>query len=181
MIDEDDAVCWGNRVSHAFVTRVLEIGDEFRWSLQQVSYLMACMAFETAETFSASIKNSAGSGATGLIQFMPITARGLGTTTAELAEMSEVEQLDFVEAYFRPYYKRTKTLSDLYMAILYPKFIGRKDNDTLFNQETITYRQNRGLDVNRDGRITKGEVSRIVQSKLDKGYLEGNVLLLTDM
>ena len=34
----------------------------------------------------AAVKNAAGSGATGLIQFMPRTAQGLGTTTAKLAK-----------------------------------------------------------------------------------------------
>jgi hypothetical protein len=57
---------------------------------------MAAMAFETGETFSPSIKNKA-SGATGLIQFMRSTAKGSGTTTAALAEMTAVDQLDFVE------------------------------------------------------------------------------------
>ncbi len=43
---------------------------------------MAAMAFESARTFSADIVNKA-SGATGLIQFMPKTAEGLGTWTGE--------------------------------------------------------------------------------------------------
>lgn len=41
---------------------------------------MAAMAFESGETFSPSIKNAAGSGAVGLIQFMPSTAKALGTS-----------------------------------------------------------------------------------------------------
>ena len=43
------------------------------------------------------------SGATGLIQFMPSTARGLGTTTDVLRHMKNVKQLDYVLAYVRPY------------------------------------------------------------------------------
>ena len=41
--------------------------------------LMAVMSFETGGTFNPGIRNAAGSGATGLIQFMPSTAAGLGT------------------------------------------------------------------------------------------------------
>ena len=37
--------------------------------------LMAVMSFETGGTFNPNIRNAAGSGATGLIQFMPSTAR----------------------------------------------------------------------------------------------------------
>src|SRR3546814_14047294 len=63
-------------------------------------YLMAVMSFETGGSFSPAQANNAGSGATGLIQFMPNTAAGLGTSTAALAQMSSVEQLQSVEQYF---------------------------------------------------------------------------------
>ena len=46
-------------------------------------YLYAVMSFETGGTFDPAQKNMAGSGATGLIQFMPDTAKGLGTSTTE--------------------------------------------------------------------------------------------------
>jgi len=62
--------------------------------------LMAIMDFETGGSFDPAEPNQAGSGATGLIQFMPKTARSLGTTTAELAQMSQTEQLVYVEKYF---------------------------------------------------------------------------------
>src|SRR3546814_4426455 len=58
-------------------------------------YLMAVMSFETGGSFSPAQANNAGSGATGLIQFMPNTAAGLGTSTAALAQMSSVEQLQY--------------------------------------------------------------------------------------
>ena len=48
-------------------------------------YLMSCMAFESMETFRADIPNKAGSKAIGLIQFMPKTAIGLGTTTKDIS------------------------------------------------------------------------------------------------
>src|SRR3546814_21044933 len=63
-------------------------------------YLMAVMSFETGGSFSPAQANNAGSGATGLIQFMPNTAAGLGTSAAALAQMSPVEQLQYVEPYF---------------------------------------------------------------------------------
>ena len=87
--------------------------------------LMACMAWETGRTFNPAVRNMAGSGATGLIQFMPSTARALGTTTDALAAMSAERQLDYVEAYFQPYRGRLRDLGDLYMAILWPRGIGQ--------------------------------------------------------
>lgn len=53
----------------------------------------------TGERFRANTVNRA-SGATGLIQFMPSTAKQLGTTTDKLAAMTEVDQLDYVAKYF---------------------------------------------------------------------------------
>lgn len=138
------------------------------------SYLMACMAFESAETFSPSIKNAAGSGATGLIQFMPSTAKGLRTTTAALATMSAVQQLEYVRKYFLPYKGRLHTLGDVYMAILWPAGIGKADSWALWDKTVsrpTTYRQNAGLDLNKDGKITKAEATAKVQAKLQKGLL----------
>ena len=161
-------LAWGQKVSPAFRAKVLDICRGFGWSNDHASWLMSCMAFESGETFSPSVKNAAGSGATGLIQFMPATARGLGTTTADLATLTAEQQLDFVKQYFKPYAARVKSLPDMYMAILLPKFVGQSESAVLFS-EGIAYRQNAGLDANRDGRVTKAEAASKVAAKLSKG------------
>lgn len=160
------AIAWGARVSKAFKAKVIEIAGSLEVS---PDYLMACMAFETGETFDPAIKNAAGSGATGLIQFMPSTARSLGTTTEELESMSALEQLDYVEKYFKPYRGRLKTLEDVYMAILYPAAIGKPASHALFKEGSIAYEQNKGFDGNRDGKITLAEISGKVRAKYEKG------------
>lgn len=165
---------WGAKVSDDFVRGVLDICGSFHWDGEHPSWLMACMAFESGETFSPKVKNSAGSGATGLIQFMPATARGLGTSTDKLAAMTAVQQLEFVKLYFKPYANRINSLSDMYMAILLPKYIGRPEDSVLFD-EGEQYRQNAGLDANKDHRITKAEASAKVTAKLIRGLLPGNV------
>lgn len=76
-------IIWATKVSKEFVLKVRDIAKRLQMPTEGANWLMACMAFETGETFSPTIKNGAGSGATGLIQFMPKTAIGLGTTTAE--------------------------------------------------------------------------------------------------
>jgi hypothetical protein len=132
------------------------------------NYLMAAMAFESAETFSPSIQNHQ-SGATGLIQFMPATAHGLGTSIQALAAMTAVEQLDWVLAYFRPRKGKLNTLSDLYMAILWPAAVGKPEDSPLFKRPSIAYEQNAGLDTDHDGVITKEEAASKVAAKLQKG------------
>lgn len=167
-------IAWGAKVSDEFVRGVLDICGAFHWDGEHPSWLMACMAFETGETFSPKVQNSFGSGATGLIQFMPATARGLGTTTAKLAAMTALQQLAFVKEYFKPYAGRVHTLSDMYMAILLPKYIGRPEDSVLF-EDGEGYRQNAGLDANKDHRITKAEASSKVYAKLVRGLLPENV------
>ena len=126
--------------------------------------LLAVMNFETKGTLSAGIKNEAGSGATGLIQFMPKTAVSLGTTTAALAKMTRTEQLSYVEKYLKQFNLKGGSVEDVYMAILWPKAIGKPRGYPLFKRPSIAYTQNAGLDTNGDGTITKFEAAARVTS-----------------
>lgn len=156
----DGALVWGARVDENFRVKTREIAEELRFD---PNWLMACMAFETGGTFNPAEPNRAGSGAVGLIQFMPFVARELGTTSAQLARMSQVEQLDYVKRYFTQYNyaSRVRSLSDCYMAIFWPKAIGKPDDYVIIDRDTqpTAYRQNAGLDRNHDGKITKGEAA----------------------
>ena len=165
---DDMEVAWGKKVSAPFKRRVIEISAEFGID---PNYLMAAMAFESARSFSPSIENPY-SGAVGLIQFMPGTAKGLGTSTAALKRMNAVAQLDYVRRYFLPYKGRLKDLSDLYMAILWPRAIGKPSSHVLFAQGSKEYRQNKGLDVNTDGVVTKVEAANKVHQHLVEGMRE---------
>ena len=158
-------IAWGARVSQVFRDRVWWICDELDI---EPDFIMSCMAFETGRSFSASVRNGAGSGATGLIQFMPTTAKDLGTTTDKLAQMTAEDQLNFVYKYFRPFKGRLKTLADVYMTILYPKAVGQPEGYVLFS-EGKAYSQNKGLDANKDNKVTKLEAA----AKVTALYVEG--------
>lgn len=91
-------------------------------------HLIRLINFESGGTFSTSARNEA-SGATGLIQFMPRTARRLGTTTEALSKMSFKEQMRYAEAYFSIVKSGNwddrqsgplDTQQRLYMAVFYP-------------------------------------------------------------
>lgn len=90
-------------------------------------WILAVMNYETDGTFSPSIRNKAGSGAVGLIQIMPDTARGLGTSTEALAKMTQIEQLVYVEKHLESYKGRMNSLEDVSMAVFYPAAIGNPD------------------------------------------------------
>lgn len=166
---------WGAKVSPAFNDAVVKLCHGFRWSSSHPSWLMACMAFESAETFRADIQNAAGSGATGLIQFMPSTAHGLNITIPELGLMTPIAQLEYVRRYFAPYARRINSLADMYMAILLPKYVGQPDSSVLFSGG-IAYRQNSGLDNDHDGKITKAEAAALVTAKYIKGLKKANAM-----
>jgi len=124
-------------------------------------WLMAVMYAESK--FDASVYNYKGSGAVGLIQFMPSTAISLNTTSAQLSRMNHLDQLDYVYLYLeqvRNRYGDYVSLPDLYLAILYPKARGKAMCHTLFVRSSKSYRQNSGLDEDRDGRITISDIDR---------------------
>ena len=139
------------------------------------------MGFETGGTFDPSVKNQAGSGATGLIQFMDSTAKGLGTTTDKLAGMSRSEQLVYVDKYFSGKGIEGGSLSDIYMAVLFPAAVGKPDDFVLFGKGAMSgytgkaYKQNKGLDKNNDGSITKAEASESVSRYLPKNSVPSNI------
>lgn len=135
------------------------------------NWLMAVINKESAGTFSPSVLNTAhpfaDGFATGLIQFIPSTARGLGTTTEALARMTAVQQLEYVYKYFSAYKGKIKSYSDLYLVTFYPYALG-KPQDYVFGSERSQQRalavagSNKGIDLNKDGLITKKEFEAYV-------------------
>lgn len=152
--------------SPEFQAKVYQIADDLG---ADPDHLLQIMNFETGGTLSPSQKNNAGSGATGLIQFMPATAKqltGADTKAAAikiLSEMSPVEQLDYVKKYLMPFKGKLDTLEDVYMAVLWPKAVGKDSDYALFKKGTTAYWQNRGLDIDKDGIVTKAEATQKVE------------------
>lgn len=130
------------------------------------SWLMVVMNFESK--INSKAVNPV-SGATGLIQFMPSTAIALGTTTTELYNMSNVQQLDYVLKYYQPYKSKIVSVQDLYLATLFPKALMKPDSYVLqdpprISADTIA-RQNPVFDTTGKGYITVGDVrDKIIKS-----------------
>ena len=103
----------------AFKRKLVRIAD--RLGLDP-SAIAAVMMFESAGTMRADIQNSIK--ATGLIQFIPPTARLYGTTVDELKKMTPEEQLDYVEIHFSKQARRIKSVGDHYLAVILPSLIG---------------------------------------------------------
>lgn len=152
----------------AFISEVTEMATRLK---VQPEWLMVVMRFETGSSFRPNIRNKY-SGAVGLIQFIPTTASHLGTTTGHLSGLSAVEQLKWVEKYFKPYCGRMNNPYDVYIVVFAPRFLGCPDHTVLYRRHGKTaldrrrYSYNRVLDTNRDGLITitdvKSQIRRFV-------------------
>ena len=91
-------------------------------------------------------------GASGLIQFMPNTAKSLGTTVEELRKMTAVQQLPYVEKYFKSVRVQPgSSAGRLYAYVFLP---GRANREVLTQAGENYYESNKGLDIDRDGKIT---------------------------
>lgn len=171
------AHAWSARVSDEFIAETARIAKELGMTHQGTDELLACMAFETGGTFSPTIQNGAGAPFYGIIQFGAAAAKDAGTTIPKLLKMTNVEQLQYVYNFFKPYKGKLKDLSDVYLRILYPVAVGKPQDYVLFSEsgKGKAYAQNRGLDVNRDGKITKGEATAKVYQKLVEGLHPRNL------
>lgn len=113
--------------------------------------------------------------ATGLIQFMPKTAKHLGTSTQELFKMNNVQQLDYVYKYFLPAKGKLKSFEDLYLYTFYPISVGKPDDYIIGSERGLDYAkkivQQNPLDINKDGHITVAEFKEFVYRKIPKEFL----------
>ncbi|MDP3914396.1 MAG: transglycosylase SLT domain-containing protein [Bacteroidota bacterium] len=156
-----------SRVTSQFTDKVRYISDLLNID---PNWLMWVMYFESTLNHRAVNKTS---GATGLIQFMPSTARGLGTTTASLLQMTAVEQLDYVYAYLKPYKNRMNAMVDVYLAVFFPLAMNKPPEYVLQTSTLSASKiasQNAGLDLNKNGQITRTEVEAKVSVGLPSEY-----------
>ena len=146
-------------LDHKFFAKVVAISKDLKCDPNE---LLGVMNSECG--LNASARNSNG-GATGLIQFMPRTAKALGTSTDKLAKMSAYDQLDYVAKFFKMNKKTYKmgdgpmSAGDLYSLVFLP---GRANREVLTSSGELYYRANAGLDMDGDGKITKADLNRRV-------------------
>lgn len=151
-----------NKNRDTFLNKVVSISNQLGIN---PNWLMFVMYWESGLNPAISNKYT---GATGLIQFMPTTAISLGTSVSELGSMSNVEQLDYVYKYFRPYAGRMKNLYDVYLVTFFPAALGKSDNwilQTSSLSPRIIAEQNPAIDLNKDKQITVGEFKQYIDLK----------------
>lgn len=196
---------WGSKVSCEFRRKVIKISQDL-WPdnyLKMANSLMAVFAWESGGTFKSDAPNRGNSGGTGLIQFMPPTYTDLTGKTAniervynywgrkknlkrvkQLADMTEVEQLDLVHKYFKPKKGKKLEFIDFYLQVLFPVSSGKPEHVVFANHiskldrkheskkiqrlRVRAFKQN-NMDKNNDGKVMKSEIARSIQHYIDDG------------
>lgn len=144
--------------SPEFLSKLVKVANSLG---MDPNWLASVIAFESG--FNPKATNP-GSYATGLIQFMPkSTAPKLGTSRDELLAMSSVEQLDYVDKYFRnpetgQPARKFKSLSDVYLSVYSPSLLGKSPEYVVTRAGSIEYAQNSGFDQSRKGYYTVSDV-----------------------
>lgn len=156
-----------------FLNRVKEIAQKLNCDYKD---LLALMNSESG----IKTNNWNGSTAVGLIQFTDASVAelnnkyGLNLTKEKIARMSPMEQLDLVEKYltiaksynFAP--NERLSAGDLYAITFLP---GRAGQDILCRRGENFYSQNKGLDLNNDGVISKQDL----ENKLAKKHINESI------
>jgi hypothetical protein len=168
-----------------FLTKIKEVSSRLNFKPIDV---LSIMSVETGYTFDPAIRNKQpGQTATGLIQFLESTIAGLSggqvdkegkiikpgsVNTAKLSTMTRVEQMEWVEKYFRgagwPNNSVQADQYNLYLTIFLPAFKFSKGVLATKDAAGIKgdwYEKNKGLyDKGNTGEITVAEVSKVVDA-----------------
>lgn len=142
------------------------------WMGVPVDWPATAISFETNGTFSPSIQNQS-SHATGLIQFLPSTAKRLGTSIEALRAMTFIQQLEYVKKYFEAHRGKIHSMADFYLVIFYPAEVGKSPSDVVAYQGDPVYDQNAGFDRSHKGYITHDDIASTVVDKLNAALALG--------
>ncbi len=153
-IDSFPGVAGIETVSPAFLRGLADVVEHLGWTQEHADALAGVISLESK--FNPAAVNPIPPHAAGLIQWIPSEAAKLGTTTAELVKMTAEEQLPFVEAYLES--RKNIAPRDVSLAILWPPAIGLADDHVISRAGEKVYDSNAGLDRNKDGTLTAGDV-----------------------
>lgn len=163
----------------AFIAKVITVAKNLGIN---PNWLMTIMYFESAHTFSPSKWNSART-YVGLIQFGKVAAIDLGTTRERLSKMTAVQQLDFVERYYRLWFRYLKlsainSFVDFYLVTLFPAKVNKGLHAEIESKNisgVAFARANQAFTPNQNGKITVGEIKRVLLTKLPTNWVSAFV------
>ena len=138
-------------------SRLKEISDKHGFTLDE---LLQVIQKESNYELGAVNKLS---NATGIIQFMPSTAEGLGTTVEQIKEMDALEQLDLLDKFFDQNHTKGQ---HPYVTVAYPAAGKYEMDDVIAGPDSKIAEQN-PVWVGEDGNVTKRSILNYVNSGKD--------------
>ena len=168
--------------AEAFAKKVLEIAEKLKinpdWLMQVMKSESGLKANAINTHYPFKKKDGTLDGyATGLIQFIPDTARSLGTTTLALYSMTRLDQLDYVYKYFKPYTGRLKSYFDVYLVTFFPVAVPYSNDDNYVFEakgisRTAIAKANPAININKDEKITMAEFKQYLRNTVLDKYKE---------
>lgn len=163
----------------AFIAKVIVVANNLGIN---PNWLMVIMYFETGATFSPSKWNPSKS-YVGLLQFGRVAASDLGTTVTALSKMTAVQQLDYVQKYYRMWFRylkisRVNAFVDFYLVTLFPSKVNAGHQAEIESKgiSGIAFaKANRVFRPNSNGKITVGEINRVILTKLPTSWVSSFV------
>src|SRR5690606_2557809 len=160
-------------VEPGFLATFADVVERLGWSQDHADMLASLISHESG--FRPDALDPMTKKHVGLMQFGPEFRSKLGLSVQDVLGMSATDQLELVEAYFQPI--RHIAARDIAMAGL-GWGIGKPDDVIVWSEDGTSgvrdevqpkgYEQNPGLDVNKDGLITLGEIRDDVARPLRK-------------
>ena len=128
--------------------KLQEVADNHGFTVEELLNVI-----QKESNFDTSAENPKSS-ATGLIQFMPKTAKGLDTSIEEISGMGPVDQLNLVDKYFKQNHKKGQ---HPYITIAYPKAGNMDMDDIIATPDSAIAQQNEPW-RDKDGNVTKRSI-----------------------
>lgn len=169
------ALIYQDKVSGAFANKVIDISKRLDFN---PNWLMQVIKFESAGSFSPSKTNHIG--CVGLIQFCPDVPRGSYKTFGSekvsmerLKNMSALEQLDYVEKYYKPFSARITRYVDLYLLTILPISVGKPD-DFVMEAKNISAQKfaQQNPAFGKKDRVTVGDIKRYMLNLVPKEWMQ---------
>lgn len=159
---------WSNKLTCEERKKVLQVCANL-WGeankKQKASELMSIIHIETGNKTPFKPYADNGKGFSGLIQFSDASAEQLGTTRKKLKAMTFIEQMSYVEEYFRSKKEYLMTMTDIYLLVVKRTALGKgNDPDYVLFDESIsvpdgdgsrTSYEQRMININREPWVTK--------------------------
>lgn len=161
------------KVSHKIVASVNQLPDknEFLSEVNKIARelgvdpALLLIKFYIESKIDPTEKNK-DSGASGIFQLMPENMPA-NMTPKEFRKLTATQQLKYYREYIKPYKRFLKKakIEDLYLLNLYPAAV-KKKSEVIFRYPDQKYIQNMGLDLNKDGKITRKDIRKRIESLL---------------